>query len=154
RPLIWIRRGPKLPLVAPPILFNCEVSTPKVARFWKLSVGLLKVKWLNTLMKSAEKVNLTFSVTFVSLPTDQSRFHRPRPRSAPLPCRVSCESRMLRKLLKTSSGLAKRLSPDPRVGEAGLAFVPIPFEPLTPECGRGSKVELLSGMRPAVGPKT
>src|SRR5262249_6866920 len=78
------------------------------------------------------KVRFARSVSEVALPMEKSRFQKPSPRATPRWVRPSTLNRNGRKLLKAASGLAKRLSPVPPA--AGLAVVPTPPEPATPEC--------------------
>src|SRR5262245_3875709 len=68
----------------------------------------------------------------VVLPRDRSTFQREGPRSGlARPARPSRLSSIRRKLLKTCSGFENRFRPVPPF--AGSPFVPILFEPLTPE---------------------
>src|SRR5215813_15626750 len=104
-------------------------------------------------MKSAPSVNLIFSVIFVSFETVQSQVQRVSPRSTLRPWRVSCASRIERKLLKTSCGLAKIFRPEPFGPEGGFGFplTPTPPDPATPKWTCGSESEFLSVSAPELG---
>src|SRR5262249_5452358 len=100
---------------------NVLVITPKVAGLCRLSDGLLKFGWLNTVKKSAEKRVFTRSVIFVVLPRLISKFlNGSRSNGLCFPLRVSLPILTQRMLLITASGLLKRFMPVPAAPPADV----------------------------------